>query len=74
MQRADEYVRKLDAAIKRISGQPELGSDRSYIRDGLRKITVASHAIHYFHDEQTLRVSRILHVRRDAESQLGPAT
>lgn len=67
---ADEYVRSLLAGIDDLVDQPERGSDRSYIRKGLRKITVGSHAIYYFHDARELRISRVLHVRRDADREL----
>ena len=67
---ADEYVRQIHRALQGIAAAPELGSDRSYIRAGLRKVSVQSHAIYYFHDNRTVRVSRILHAKRDAESEL----
>lgn len=67
-EQAFAYTADIRAAIERVANQPELGSDRGHIRDGLRKITVGSHAIYYFHDERTLRVSRIFHNRMDVKS------
>ena len=67
---AETYTRDLMSAIERLALQPGLGSDRSDVRPGLRKLMAGSHAIYYFHDDRVLRVSRILHVRMDVERAL----
>lgn len=67
---ADEYVRQIERAIRGIADAPMLGSDRGHIRPGLRKVSVQSHAIYYFHDKRSVRISRILHARRDAGGEL----
>jgi toxin ParE1/3/4 len=67
---ADEYIGQIMRALDGVAETPLLGSDRAEIRPGLRKVTVQSHAIYYFHDDATLRVSRVLHVRRDAAGAL----
>ena len=58
---ADLYVRSLHADVAKLSETPGLGSDRNEVRTGLRKLTSERHAIYYFHDETTIRISRVLH-------------
>lgn len=67
---AETYTNDLKLAIERIADHSGLGSGRDYVRPGLRKLTVGSHAIYYFHDERILRVARILHVSMDIERAL----
>lgn len=67
---ADEYVRDIHAMLAKVAENPALGSPREHVRPGLRKITAASHAIYYFHDNKTVRVSRILHSSMDAGTAL----
>jgi toxin ParE1/3/4 len=67
---ADEYLQQIQQALEKIAEAPLLGSDRGYVRPGLRKISAGSHAVYYFHDDRIVRVSRILHGKRDAEREL----
>lgn len=69
-EQADAYLIGIGSAIERAAEQPELGSDRSEVRPGLRKVRAGAHAIYYFRDKHVLRVSRVLHARRLAEGKL----
>ena len=65
-EQAGDYAETIGAAIIRIAQHPEIGPERSVIASGLRKLNVGSHAIYYYYDYKTLRVSRILHSKQDA--------
>jgi toxin ParE1/3/4 len=67
---ADDYVREIHAIVGKLADNPALGSPQEHVRTGLRKITAASHAIYYFHDDNIVRVSRILHGSMDARAVL----
>lgn len=67
---ADAYLSELNHAFRSIAQQPDLGSDRGHVRAGLRKVTVKAHAIYYFTEDTCVRISRVLHVRRDPDRNL----
>lgn len=67
---ADEYVRDIHAMLAKVAENPALGSPREHVRAGLRKVNAASHAIYYFHDRKSVRVSRILHGGMDVDAAL----
>lgn len=67
-EQADSYNGEIEAALLKVAENPALGSPREHVRAGLRKVTVATHAIYYFHDSKIVRVSRILHGSMDADA------
>ncbi len=67
---ADDYVRDIHAIVAKLAVNPAMGAPQEHVRTGLRKITAASHAIYYFHDDKIVRVSRILHGSMDTRAVL----
>lgn len=65
---ADTYVAELEAGFAKAASRPSAGSDRGYVRPGLRKLSVGSHAVFYFCDDTVLTVSRVLHYGQDADA------
>lgn len=66
------YLRQFDDAFHLLATSPGIGSDCGYIKDGYRKLPVASHLIFYraVSDSKFLIV-RILHKRMDTRSQFA---
>lgn len=69
-ERADLYIRTLDAAMRQLCEVPELGADCSYILKSLRKRSVERHRIFYYVTDSAIEIVRILHMSRDVEELL----
>lgn len=67
---ADAYVRELNQAMQLVREFPDMGSDRSDVRRGYRRIRSGSHLIFYIASETEIYVMRILHERQDARTAL----
>ena len=67
---AKAYLADIGAAIGRAAENPFLGSDRSDIRSGYRKMRSGSHAIYYRVFADRIDVIRVLHQGMDVESRL----
>jgi toxin ParE1/3/4 len=65
-----DYLEAIHDALSRLAELPESGSDRSFIKPGLRKLSVGSHPIYYFVEERSLRISRVLHSSQDVIAAL----
>ena len=62
---ADAYLRKINVAIERLSGNPGLGIDYSHLLPGLRRYTIGHHRIFYRCDADALRILRVFHEKMD---------
>ena len=62
---ADKYIDDLDAAIKKLIDNPELGMECGYIRKGYRRLSVLHHKIYYYLKDQSVEVVRVLHEKTD---------
>jgi toxin ParE1/3/4 len=64
-EQAIEYLNQLDMAIEGLGANPELGKQRTEIREGLRSFPQERHVIFYRVLSEQIRIVRILHCRRD---------
>ena len=67
---ADDYLRVIDAALRKGAANPGLGSDRSYVLSGLRKIDAARHHAYYLSVDGGIDVIRILHPKMDVQNAI----
>ncbi len=68
LNRADEYISKLQAICELIASQPDMGLNRSDIAKGVRSFPVDRYVIYYEHYGLTLSVLRVWHTAQDPES------
>ena len=64
-----EYEGQISRAVDNLIGYPHLGRARPEYGPGLLSFPVRQHVIVYALTETGIRVVRVLHARRDAESQ-----
>ena len=65
IERADDYISKLQEICELISDQPEMGVERPEIADGVRSFPVDHYVIYYEQREHPLSVLRVWHAARD---------
>lgn len=68
--RAEEYLRELEHAFRRIDTNPMIGRACDEVRAGYRKHSVASHTVYYRLTGVDVEIVRILHQRMDVDRQL----
>jgi toxin ParE1/3/4 len=68
-EQADAYQSTIYEALKRLVEHPELGQIRDELRPRLRSLRVEQHIVYYRVEGDLLRVSRILHRRRNTRHQ-----
>ena len=64
-----EYERRISSALDNLISYPQLGRARPEYGPGLLSFPVQQHAIVNAVTETGIRVVRVLHARRDAESE-----
>ena len=64
-----KYVSSFDDVFDTLTGNPELGRDRTEIREGLRSIPKEQHIVFYRILENRIRIVRILHASKDLPRQ-----
>lgn len=62
---ANKYFDELDAGIRRLAENPELGKRCDYIRAGYRSLRVGHHLVYYTVTPSIIRIVRVLHERMD---------
>lgn len=65
VQRAETYLREIDAAMSRIAEDPRRGHPCDEIREGYLKYGIGSHLVFYVPRTYGVAVIRILHSRMD---------
>ena len=65
IERADEYISKLQEICELIAVQPAMGVDRPDIADGVRSFPVDHDTIFYEQHRRTISVLRVWHAARD---------
>ncbi len=68
LDRADEYISKLQAICELIASQPDMGVDRPDIAKGVRSFPVDRYVIYYEHYGPMLSVLRVWHTAQDPKS------
>jgi len=68
LNRADEYISKLQATCELIASQPDMGLTRPDIAKGVRSFPVDRYVIYYEHYGSTLSVLRVWHTAQDPKS------
>ncbi len=68
LDRADEYISKLQAICELIASQPDMGVDRPDIAKGVHSFPVDRYVIYYEHCGPMLSVLRVWHTAQDPKS------
>ena len=69
---ADRLIHVIARGLDLLAAHPDAGRARDEIGTGLRSFPVKSYVIYYRTSEQGVRVSRVLHGKRDQEAVLDP--
>lgn len=69
---ADAYLQAVEAAIRLLVENPELGLSRETLRSGYRSYCHGKHVIFYRSYSYGVRVIRVLHQSMECERHLGP--
>lgn len=64
-QAADRQLERFEDAAQRLAEFPRIGASKDYLRRGLRSRPVGEYLILYTEIEGGVRISRVLHGRRD---------
>lgn len=67
-EQAIHYLLELENTFQQLSNNPQLGRQRTEIREGLRSITPNSHVVFYRIIEKRIRIVRVLHSSCDLPS------
>jgi toxin ParE1/3/4 len=65
LERADEYILRIQEVCELISGHPLMGIERPEIANGVRSFPLDHYVIYYEKTELTISVLRIWHAARD---------
>ena len=68
LNRAYDYISKLQAICEWLASQPDMGVNRPDIAKGVRSFPVDRYVIYYEHFGPTLSVLRVWHTAQDPES------
>ena len=68
LNRADDYISKLQAICELLASQPDMGVNRPDIAKGVRSFPVDRYVIYYEHFGPKLSVLRVWHTAQDPES------
>jgi plasmid stabilization system protein ParE len=68
---AVSFVQSLKEKCITLARFPLLGASRDYLAKGLRVFTAGNYAIYYRPESETVRIERVLHAARDADSLLS---
>ncbi len=69
-QQADDYLRRIDAAIGQLAEHPLLGADFGHLRKGIRRHSSGRHRIFYRVGGQAIEIIRVLHASQDLQENL----
>lgn len=69
-ERADKYVDDLEAAMRLLERNPNLGRSREDLGPGYRSLTIHRHIAFYTVDESVVRIIRVLHGRIEPNRRL----
>lgn len=66
--KADHYLDSIDAAIRSMQSNPEIGSECDWIKQGIRRLVVKQHLIFYRISSYEVNIIRILHQSMDVDA------
>jgi toxin ParE1/3/4 len=69
LERADEFIDRIDATFRRLAAQPQMGRVRYELLPGLRSFAMAPYVIFYEPIDDGVAIVRVLHGARDVDSQ-----
>lgn len=69
VQRADEFVDRIDAKFRALAAQPLMGRERKELGPGIRSIAMAPYVIFYEALTDGVIIVRVLHGARDVEAE-----
>lgn len=64
------YAAALDKGLSRLLDKPDLGRGRPELYEGCRSYRINQHIVYYAVKGEDINVSRVLHVRMDAQRHL----
>lgn len=70
VEKADEYIRRIESDVGRALDFPRSGSPATGLPEGYRKIRSGSHRIIYRSEGSDLIVVRVIHEREDAPDDI----
>lgn len=68
LDRADDYLRRLENALRNLATHPQMGRVRAELADGLRSFPFEGHVIFYLPLTDGVDVVRVIHGSRDLEA------
>jgi toxin ParE1/3/4 len=71
IQQRDRYRSVIYGALQQLAKYPAIGEARDDLGPGYRCRLVEHHVVYYRIEPNSIRVLRVLHVRRDAPRELG---
>jgi toxin ParE1/3/4 len=69
IQRADEFIDRIDEKFRALAEQPLMGRERRELGPGIRSMAMAPHVIFYEALPDGVMIVRVLHGARDVETQ-----
>ncbi|MCG6867431.1 MAG: type II toxin-antitoxin system RelE/ParE family toxin [Gammaproteobacteria bacterium] len=67
---ADKYLAEIEAGIKQLQKNPNLGKNRDDVRTGYRSLRLNQHIVYYVPTPSVIRVVRVLHAQMDPDRHL----
>jgi toxin ParE1/3/4 len=68
LERADEFIDRIDEKFRSLATQPLMGRDRSDLMPGLRSLAMPPYVIFYEPTQHGIEVVRVLHGARDVKT------
>jgi len=69
IQRADEFIDRIDEKFRALAEQPLMGRERRELGPGIRSIAMAPYVIFYEALPDRVMIVRVLHGARDVEAE-----
>jgi toxin ParE1/3/4 len=69
MERADEFIDRIDGKFRVLAAQPRMGRERGDLAPGLRSLPMPPYVIFYQPVLDGVEIVRVLHGARDAGAQ-----
>ena len=67
---ADKYLDEMEAGLRLLAENPNIGVDFSFIRAGYKRFVINHHLIFYQIKSNNLEIVRVLHESMDIQQQL----
>lgn len=68
---ADTYLDKIEQSFNQLLDNPQMGRERSDVKDGYRCLNIEKHVLFYKMVKTEIHILGVLHSRMDAVNQLS---